>query len=253
MRKTTEMRIDAIQAYLLEHKKVKVNELSSMLGVTPEMIRKDLSFLEEKGFLFRTHGGAVVRDSNVDIPIAVRSKEKVDTKKRLCHASIQFINNDDVVFIDPSSTHLYLGQLVQLKKNLVIVTNCFDFMDNAKNSSHDMYFLGGKYSKTGNRTEGQFQLNMINRFSYDVALFGLDGFTSGDGVGTNSMDAVFLNMDVIARSKKNILVMDSSKFDISARYSYADLSQFDVLITDVVPEEWRNKIPCKKVIEIDKM
>ena len=61
MKKTAEKRLTAIQKYLLDHGKATVKELSSILQVTPEMIRKDLSFLEEKGFLFRTHGGAMLR------------------------------------------------------------------------------------------------------------------------------------------------------------------------------------------------
>lgn len=48
MKKTAEKRLTAIQKYLLDHGKATVKELSSILQVTPEMIRKDLSFLEEK-------------------------------------------------------------------------------------------------------------------------------------------------------------------------------------------------------------
>ena len=81
MKKTTEKRLTSIQKYLLDNEKVSVTELSTILKVTPEMIRKDLTFLEQKGFLFRTHGGAILRNSNIDVPLSIRSKEKINLKK----------------------------------------------------------------------------------------------------------------------------------------------------------------------------
>lgn len=251
MKKTTEARLNLIQKYLLDHERASVTELSKLLKVTPEMTRKYLSFLEEKRFLFRTHGGAILRNSNVDVPLSVRSKEKVDLKKILCNFAIDFINDDDMVFFDPSSTLLHLGKLIRLKKNLAIVTNCFDFLDSAKETSHSFYFLGGGYSKTGNRTKGQFQLNMIKAFSFDVTFFGADGI-AGNGIGSQSEDAVFLNTEILSRSKKNILVFDSSKFDTSCRYQYADFSDFDIFITDLIPEKYRDIITTETIIETSK-
>ena len=112
MKKTVEKRLTAIQKYLLDNEKATVKDLSVLLQVTPEMIRKDLTFLEEKGFLFRTHGGAVLRNSNIDIPISIRSKEKIELKKQLCSKAIDLIHDEDCLFIDPSSTLLHLGNLI---------------------------------------------------------------------------------------------------------------------------------------------
>ena len=68
--------------------------------------------------------------------------------------------------------------------------------------------LGGSYSKTGKRTQGHFVTDMISKFSFDVAIFGLDGSEGLDGPGTQTEDAVFTNMAVMKRSKRNILIMD---------------------------------------------
>lgn len=251
MRKTTEKRLEKIQEHLSDHKKASVKELSILLNVTPEMVRKDLSYLEEKGILFRTHGGAILRESNVDVPLSIRSKEKMDIKRRLCLRVLDFIENDDVIFIDPSSTYLPLTQLLALKKNLVILSNCFDFMNSIQATNHDIYFLGGMYSKSGNRTKGQFQMHMIEKFNFDVALFGMDGFIGYTGVGTQSADAVFLNDEIMKRAKKKILVADSSKFDLTARYCYANLAEFDIFITDHIPDKFKDKIPVKTIIVLD--
>ena len=73
MEKRLEKRLDEISNYLLSHGKASVKELSDCFGVTMETIRKDLEFLQRKGILFRTHGGAVLRNSFTDVPIDVRT------------------------------------------------------------------------------------------------------------------------------------------------------------------------------------
>ena len=251
MKKTVEKRLTAIQKYLLDNEKATVKDLSVLLQVTPEMIRKDLTFLEEKGFLFRTHGGAVLRNSNIDIPVSIRSKEKIELKKQLCSKAIDLIHDEDCLFIDPSSTLLHLGNLIRLRKNLTVVTNCFDFLNTARDANQTIFFLGGRYSATGNRTEGQFQLSMVEKFRFDIAFFGSDGVLHMDGPGTQSNDAIFLNETVLASSKQNVLVLDSSKFSLSSRYKYADYSDFDVLITDHIPPDLQDVIDIPKIIELD--
>lgn len=111
-----------------------------------ETIRKDLEFLQRKGILFRTHGGAVLRNSFTDVPIYVRTQEKIEIKKAICMEVINFIHDDDVVFVDPSSTALPLGKLFSFRKNLLIITNCFEMMNELKESRNEVVFLGGKYS-----------------------------------------------------------------------------------------------------------
>lgn len=54
-----------------------------------ETIRKDLEFLQRKGILFRTHGGAVLRNSFTDVPIDVRTQEKIEIKKGNLYGSNQ--------------------------------------------------------------------------------------------------------------------------------------------------------------------
>ena len=44
---------------VVTHGKVRTAELTSLFGMTEPTLRKDLSVLEERGLLKRTHGGAV--------------------------------------------------------------------------------------------------------------------------------------------------------------------------------------------------
>ena len=218
MEKRLEKRLDEISNYLLSHGKASVKELSDCFGVTMETIRKDLEFLQRKGILFRTHGGAVLRNSFTDVPIDVRTQEKIEIKKAICMEVINFIHDDDVVFVDPSSTALPLGKLFSFRKNLLIITNCFEMMNELKESRNEVVFLGGKYSRSGNRTEGQFVSDMASRFSYDAAIFG------------------------------TLAV----KFERTSRYQYGVFQDFDALVTDKIDRDLNHKLKVGKIIEVNR-
>ena len=216
MEKRLEKRLDEISNYLLSHGKASVKELSDCFGVTMETIRKDLEFLQRKGILFRTHGGAVLRNSFTDVPIDVRTQEKIEIKKAICMEVINFIHDDDVVFVDPSSTALPLGKLFSFRKNLLIITNCFEMMNELKESRNEVVFLGF------------------------------------DGPGTQTEDAMFLNEIILRRSKCKILITLAVKFERTSRYQYGVFQDFDALVTDKIDRDLNHKLKIGKIIEVNR-
>lgn len=57
-------RLDKIKKLLLERKEISVQELSDLYEVSAVSIRKDLTRLEEEGFLKRVYGGAILSENN---------------------------------------------------------------------------------------------------------------------------------------------------------------------------------------------
>ena len=60
-------RQNKIKEILTEYKQINVSSLSSILNVTETTVRKDLEALEKEGFLFKTHGGAILNERHLDI------------------------------------------------------------------------------------------------------------------------------------------------------------------------------------------
>ena len=76
MSRKNQERRNEIQKILIRQENVKVEELSEALHVTPETIRTDLNYLEQKGFLFRKHGGAALRTGALSGRDAVLSNSR---------------------------------------------------------------------------------------------------------------------------------------------------------------------------------
>lgn len=250
MKKKVERRQEEITQLVLQNKQISVKKLAQQLSVTQETIRRDLTILEDKGILYRTHGGAVVRDTYMDIPMEYRIQENHDVKKDICREILRYIRNGSSIFVDPSSTVLPLGKLLNHRKNVLIVTNCLEFAEAAQASKNRIILLGGTYSHSGRRTEGHFAYDMLQKFMFDVALLGMDGCFGMDGPGTLTEDAIALNRHVIERAQKKILMGTAEKFERKTKFQYAKFSEFDQVIAEYFPEKLRDMISPEKLTEI---
>ena len=250
MSKSNDLRRNEITKIILAKEKVRVEELATTLNVTAETIRSDLTFLEAKGILYRTHGGATLRNSIIDIPMDVRIRERAAEKKALAYKAINFIEDDDTIFIDPSSTALPLGILLRIKKNLTIVTNSYELVPILAESDHRILFVGGEYSRAGKRTEGGYALDMIESICYDLCITGMVGCLGTHGPATGNADASIINKRVMKRSKKKMILTDASKFKTSAPHQYARFDEFDILVTNTLSEEDRKRINIPTIVEV---
>lgn len=253
MKKTTEKRLDEINKYLLVNQHATTKQLAELTGVSPEMIRKDLAILEEKGNIKRHHGGASLLSEEQIVPFSARIYKNKQLKDEICSIAIDYINDGDFVFIDPSTTALQLGCLIKMRKNVTVVTNCIEFLKFFDvNSSNKVILLGGEYSKSGDRTLGFITVDAIKKLHFDIAFFGSDGLKNMLGPGTISETEMSINESVLKRSEKNILLIDSSKFSKKSNYVYGSYDMFDVLITDKFPEEYKDVVTIKTIVETGK-
>lgn len=230
--KNNTIRRDEICKLLSETGKVSVNELSEKLEVSKETIRKDLNFLEDEGILYRSFGGAVKKEKEIERTFKMRESENFGIKKQLAYKCLDFIFDDQVIFIDASSTSLYLAKYLNVKHNLTVFTNSLNFVNMMNSSNVRVIVVGGEYYQKGCRCVGQYPLDMIENIYFDVSITGMDGCLNLSGPASRSQSELYFIRKVIKHSKTKILLSDVSKFDKPANYQYASFKDFDYFITD---------------------
>lgn len=250
MSKNNDARRSEIERLILDKQTLQVEELSSILGVSLETIRNDLSYLEKKGILYRTHGGAKLRNSNIDIPMEIRLQENILEKKAIAQEVIKHIKNDDILYIDPSSTALHVAKYLKLRKNLTIVTNSLELILLLHDSKHNIIMVGGAYCQEGRRCSGNFSLHIIESIHFDLCILGMDGCKNSDGPNSMDADEVLMNKHVMDRSDKVMIVSDASKFKKKSNYQYTKFESIDILISGTLDQEDRERIRCKQLIEV---
>jgi DeoR/GlpR family transcriptional regulator of sugar metabolism len=95
----------AILARAREIGHVDVGEISQLLAVAAETVRRDLRQLEAQGLVRRTHGGAYpVESGGFESTMRIRSESRVAEKRRIAAATVQLLDNAESIYLDEGYT-----------------------------------------------------------------------------------------------------------------------------------------------------
>lgn len=85
--------------------RVEVAVVAADFGVAPETIRRDLSELERRGLVRRTHGGAYpVEGAGFETNLAQRVTLHVENKRRIAAEGVKWLGGAETVFVDEGYT-----------------------------------------------------------------------------------------------------------------------------------------------------
>lgn len=251
MSKKKDARQRKIRQILLEEDEVRVLDLAKRLQVTPETLRKDLDEMENQHIVVREHGVARIQKLRSELPIAMRNQEHPEMKRRITLRAIQEIEDGQIVFLDAGSTLLQGIQALRSKKDLTIVVNSLPIALECITMNVQMIFVGGMMQKNGLRTDGYFTSQMLDHIHIDVAILGTDGILDANGFTVYTLEEVGTRRHIMKQAKKCIAVCDSSKFESSARYQFCTFDEVDMMITNPLSEQQRERVKdIKKVIEV---
>ena len=123
-------RLEKILNLINEQGKVEVNKLSKYFKVSKDLIRKDLSKLEEQGLLERTYGGAIKkRQLSKTITIASRISENIEDKEIIAKKALKELEENQIIFLDISSiNYIFAQEIIKNNLEITIITNMIDIM-----------------------------------------------------------------------------------------------------------------------------
>jgi DeoR/GlpR family transcriptional regulator of sugar metabolism len=214
-------------------REVSVQALTRRFEVSAATIRKDLTMLEEMGYLVRTHGGALLaEDRTHERPLADRRDLSLNEKKRIVEKAKEFIRDGDTIFLDSGSTCALLARAVR-QMTLRVLCHSLGVIEELKDSpAVSLISLGGSYRKDSESFIGQPAIENLHRFRIQSCFVGAAGFTD-DGVFTsqNTIEAE-LKSEVLSLSKRRFILADHTKYNAFGFSVFARPGDFDVLISD---------------------
>ena len=224
---------------LHEEKRVVVSELSQLFGVSEETIRRDLDKLDKEGIAIKSYGGAVINeDFNIELPFNVRKNRNVSEKHRMAGIAASLVNNGDHIFLDASSTAVFIAKALKEKERLTVLTNSVEILIELSDvTGWTILSTGGVLQEdllafTGSRTE-----EAIRSYYMDKVFFSCKALDPVRGVMESREELACVKKTIMSAGKKKILVVDSSKYDQSAFAVCGDLRLVDTVITDSRPTD----------------
>ena len=224
---------------------IKVQDLIKKYRVSIETIREDLAFLEEKGFLHRVYGGAVLRDHYSSFEIDYRQRQQVNYQEKQAIGKIaaSFINDGDSVFIDYGTTTIEAARNLTGKKNLTLLTNAVMVAQelvqiSTKTDGWRIILLGGEVREDELTVFGDITTSNLKNFNVAKTLIGAGGIDIKAGLTDFHFVEASLHRIAIEHANTVITLADHDKFGVVTLNTICPVKDIDILITDwLVPDD----------------
>lgn len=215
-----------------------VERLSKLLYASESSIRRDLNDLKQANMVIRNYGGVqLVRTNARDIAFSTRLHQRTMEKQRIARKALELVNEKDIVFLDLSSSALFLAKELMGKKRITIVTNNLEILCMEQPKGVTIYSSSGRVSSYRRCLIGE-QANMIFEQIRAEYVFFSSSAISPEGViyGT-TMEEASITKTMLKNAVHKVFLCDSGKFDTYAGYRVCDLKDVDYMISEVDCEE----------------
>lgn len=237
-------RENEIMKLLKETTYATVEQLSQKLFISPSSIRRDLTNLENRGLVKRTHGGVSLLSAQPGmVPFSIRLQENKREKITIVRAASKLIKPGTSIFIDSSTTVLNFATFLTSDMNLTVFTNNITLANLLASKHITTYCIGGLVSDCNDViTTGSFALEMLSNIYADMFFF-TSVALSEDGIITdsNENEAAIRKM-MISHSKEKVFLCPSNRFSLTASYKLTTVSDLDYIVSEKkLPNYFMNK------------
>lgn len=199
---------------LLRQKRITVKEIAHELFISEPSVRRDLTSLEKQNLIKRVHGGAVMEETALSrhkIPFLVREMEQSASKIIIAEKAAKLIKDNDVIFLDASTTAYCIIPFLAAKRNITVVTNGVKALTKLAEYEINTISTGGKLISSCFALIGEEAYKTIDSVNADIAFFSCRGISDNGLLTDISAEENYLRQKMIKNSAKSFLVCTSDK------------------------------------------
>lgn len=236
-----EVRQRLILEQLSADKKISFVDLSQLLNVSYDSIRRDVIELEDKGFLKKVHGGAVA-NSYLNAIGNERNGLKGDDLKVILKKTLPLFKDGQVILMDGGNTNFFIAEQLAKKLKLTIVTNSLPLaMALNEHPTIEIILLGGIYFKHYEITMGLDVIRQIERLNVDMYVMGINGIDFAKGCTIRNYEEAILKQKMMEVAKRTICCVIEEKIGVVENFKVSDIGQLDTIVTNLKPDDTRLK------------
>ncbi len=258
MSEKIDARAESIMKALLRRGAVSVEELAEETGSSAPSIRRDLTRLELRGLILRTHGGAALIEPllyepfRYDTSFQAREGRAVEEKRRIGLAAAELVEAGDTVGITAGTTTTQVGRALRHRKEIHLVTNAINIgMELCNQPAVKTTLTGGTLLWAwAFALVGPLALATLQDIYLDKVFLSITGFDPQRGASTLEMEEATVARAMVKQAKQVILVADSSKWGRVSAAHVCPLKSVHTLVTDAALPAARRKQIEKLGVEV---
>ena len=245
-------RLVQIKEFIEKNGKATYKELEKLLPEVSNMtIRRDLATLEEENVIIRVRNGAYSVEEiskKTEEQFVHRFSYNVNEKKEIAEKTAPLIDFNGCLFIDSGSTTLYFAKELPDEKYCVITNSLNVATELLYKNKPAVSLLGGDVSRNNLVTIGSSTLDFLNKINIETAIMSTTGFSIDGGFSCGVQQESTVKSAVIAKAKKVIMLLDSSKVNKNMPYAFAKLEDVDYLVVDAnFPKKLKDELEAQGI------
>ncbi len=227
-----EERQKRITDYLQDVEFSSLDEISELVDASVSTVRRDLTLLESRGQLKRTHGGArLIQPKSQEFIFTERDTREIDEKEYIGKACADCIPSNQSIIIDAGTTAYHVAKHIE-GKSPQIITNSLPVANlYASNGMVEVILSGGVIYPRLGVLVGPLAIESFSRMNTDIAVMGSGGITE-EGITNSHNLLIDIQKEMIRAARKVIFCLDHTKFGRKSVSFLCELDQVDTIITD---------------------
>ena len=227
-------RREKILELIREDGHAKVMDLSRIFKVTEVTIRQDLERLEKDGFIIREHGGAYLKDIDLNVRnFSLQNQENLNEKIAIAKKATEFIHDGDTIILDSGSTTTEIAKLLSGYRNLTVITNALNIaLILGAQSGINVNVTGGEFKAPTLSVTGQKAADFFQNIHVDKLFLATAGIALKSGLTYPGISDICVKRAMIESANEIYLVADSTKIGKNSFASLGPLSLINYLVTD---------------------
>jgi len=218
------------------HNRVVLSDLSNVLGVSEDTVRRDLQELADAGKIVKVRGGALSKSYHV---YSYQENEiyAYQEKTIIARKAISLLRDDMLVLISGGSTNLEIARILPPDLRVIFLTvSLSTAMQLLEHPNAETIFLGGQLSKTAKISVGGDVVAQLNQIKPDLCLLGTNALDPTHGLTDTEWEVVTVKKAMIKSAAKTVLLSISEKLGTVQKIKICDLDEADILITELEPD-----------------
>ena len=228
---------------------VKVTELSQLLQVSVDTVRRDLKNMEQEGWIKYVRGGACLpEDQNLFSNFTGREIIHSELKREAARKALDHIKEGDVVALNSGTTNTVLAQEMSgFNLKFTVVTNNYAALSILmQNPAIRLIAVGGTVDPLERSTYGNVCEREFAAYRPDLAFLSINAVNYQDGYTDFRLDEIGVIQTLTRNARRVVAVMDSSKLGQCSKRVVLLPEQVDLLLMDdhvspEVREQYRSK------------
>lgn len=223
-----------------------VEFLASKLFISTSSIRRDLSSLENKGYVRRSYGGVTLLSQPASLtPFSMRKQENKREKLSVVRNAAGLIQPGSAIFIDSSTTALNFAFVLNAELNLTVYTNNLQLAHLLASKHVRTYTAGGLVSDYNNViTTGYYALDMLKNIYVDQMFFSSSALSEAGQVMDINEEETAVRKFMLTHAKTKAFLCLQERFGRVSQHVVTGLDGIDWVVSDKgLPDSFTEKYP----------